>query len=57
MATFRETREALLHAHDQQLINDEEFVFFMIFTEVKSLTSATGITQGLIYMSGQMMHV
>ena len=27
MANFRETREALLHAHDQQLINDEEFVF------------------------------
>ena len=27
MATFRETREPLLHAHDQQLINDEEFVF------------------------------
>ena len=27
MATFTETREALLHAHDQQLINDEEFVF------------------------------
>ena len=27
MATFRETREAFLHVHDQQLINDEEFVF------------------------------
>ena len=27
MATFRETRKALLHAHDLQLINNEEFVF------------------------------
>ena len=26
MAFFRETREALLPAYDQQLINDEEFV-------------------------------
>ena len=27
MATFRETREAILHVHEQQLINDEELVF------------------------------
>ena len=26
MASFRETRDALLLAHDQELINDEEFV-------------------------------
>ena len=36
MVTFRETRESLLRANDQQLINNEEFVFLYDIHRSKS---------------------
>ena len=36
-ASFRETREALLLAYDQDLINDEEFVFWLSLLELQKI--------------------
>ena len=44
MASFCETREALLLAYDEDLINDEEFVLLYNLNMSKILIILTGTT-------------
>ena len=44
MASFRETREALLLVYDEDLINDEEFVLLHNLNMSKILIILTGTT-------------